>query len=255
MALFVDGPTATIDDLSNQDSGFLEVAQTCGINATIKLALAHEELATDLELWLEHSRPTGVDWIWHPVLRIDQVVITPAMTRWETMQTLSLFYRDAYFSQFADRYQSKWDEYAALTRAAYEKFLAAGMGLVGDPIRRAAPPDLSSIPGPQKGGMFYASLSWTNATGQEGEPSSASSIAIPDGNLMTVSAVNPPANAVGFNVYAGASLDGLYLQNEVALPLNGSFTFVPGFVSAGRLPGCGQKPDFVRPLRRTFLRG
>lgn len=255
MALFVDGPAATIDDLTNQDCGFLEVAQTCGINATVKLALAHEEITTDLELWLEHSRPTAADMIWRPSLRIEQIVVTAPLKRWETMQSLALFYRDAYFSQFADRYQAKWDEYATLTRAAYEKFLANGMGLVNDPIRQAVPPQLASVPGPQKGGTFYASVSWVNATGQEGAPSVASSIAIPDGNLMTVSATNPPANARGFNVYAGANLSALTQQNNTFLPLNGSYTFVPGFVNSGNLPGLGQKPDFVRPLPRTLLRG
>src|SRR5690348_3619258 len=118
MALFVDGPAATIDDLSNQDSGFLEVAQTCGINGTIKLMLAHEDVTTDLELWLERSKPTGAAMVWHPSLRLEQVVITQPLRRWETMQALAMFYRDAYFSQLADRYRGKRDEYAALTRAA-----------------------------------------------------------------------------------------------------------------------------------------
>ena len=255
MALFVDGPPATIDDLTNQDSGLLEVAQTCGINATIKIALAHDEVATDLELWLEHSRPAGVDLLWNPALRIEQIVVTPTLKRWETMQALALFYRDAYFSQLADRYQAKWDEYAALTRAAYEKFVASGMGLVNDPVRLADPPSLSSVPGPQKGGTFYASVSWVNATGQEGQPSVASSIAIQDGNLMTVSATGAPANAIGFNVYAGSDLNALHMQNNMVLPVSGTFTFVPGFTATGRLPGSGQKPDFIKPLPRTILRG
>ena len=255
MALFVDGPAATIDDLTNQDSGFLEVAQTCGINATVKLALAHDEIETDLELWLQRFRPDGAGMIWQPSLGIEQVVVTPPLKRWETMQSLALFYRDAYFSQLADRYQARWDEYAALTRDAYEKFLASGIGLVNDPIRQALPPRLASVPGPQNGGTFYASISWVNTTGQQGAASIASSISIPDGNLMTVSATSPPPNAVGFNVYAGPNLSALFQQNNTSLPVSGSFTFVPGFVIGGGLPGIGQKPDFVRPLPRTLLRG
>ena len=33
--------------------------------------------------------------IWGPALRIEQVVVTPPLKRWETMQALALVYRDA----------------------------------------------------------------------------------------------------------------------------------------------------------------
>ena len=45
MALFVDGPASTIDDLTDQDSGLLDVAETNGINVSTKLRLAQEEIA------------------------------------------------------------------------------------------------------------------------------------------------------------------------------------------------------------------
>jgi hypothetical protein len=254
MALFVDGPSATIDDLTDHDSGLLEVAQTCGINVTTKLRLGHEEIESDLQLWLRHPRP-AMEVVWGATLRIEQVVATATLSRWEAMQALALVYRDAYFSQLVDRYQTRWDEYSRLTRAAYERFIASGVGLVGDPVHQAAPPALASVPGPQTGGTFYASVAWVNAGGQEGAASVPSSIAIADGNLMTVSALIPPANAATFNVYAGASLDSLVLQNDVALPAAVSFTYVPGATNQGRVAGTGQVPDFVRPLTRTLLRG
>jgi hypothetical protein len=254
MSLFVDGPLSTVDDLTNQDSGFLDVAQTCGIDATTKLLLAHEELETDLQLWLDRPRPT-LDLVYGPVLRIDQVVMTPPLKRWETMMALSMFYRDAYFSQLVDRYQARWDEYARLTRDAYERFVASGLGIVANPVRKAAPPVLAAVAGPQQGGTFYASVAWVNAAGQEGEASAASSITVADNHLMTVSAVNAPAGAAGFNVYAGPALSAMTAQNNVPLPLGGSFTYVPGFTTTGRLPGTGQKPDVIRPLTRTILRG
>ena len=93
-----------------------------------------------------------------------------------------------------------------------------------------------------------------NAAGQEGAASDASSITVPDGNLMTVAAANPPANAVGFNVYAGPALDAMFRQNNVLLPVGATYTYVPGQVTQGPLPGKGQTPDFVRPLVRTLLR-
>jgi hypothetical protein len=254
MALFADGVISTIDDLTNQDSGLLDVALTCGIDATTKLSLAHGDLETSLQLWLDRPRPT-TELFSGPVTRIEQVVVTPTLKRWETMMALAMFYRDAYFSQLVDRYQARWGEYSRLSRDAYESFIASGLGLVSLPVRRASLPALGSVAGPQAGGTFYAVVAWVNAAGQEGAPSVVSSITIADNNLMTVAAVNAPANAVGFNVYAGTLIDGMVAQTSVPLPAGASFTYVPGFTVQGSSPGNGQQPDYLRPLARTILRG
>src|SRR3954466_12372295 len=115
MALFADGATCTVDDLTDQDSGLLDVAKNCAINVTTKIRLAHEEIAGDLLMWLDRARPS-MDVTWAPAFGIEQVVITPALRHWEIMMALSLVYRDAYFSQLADRYQAKWEEYSQLAR-------------------------------------------------------------------------------------------------------------------------------------------
>lgn len=258
MALFVDGPASTIDDLTDQDADLLDVALTNNINVTTKLRLAVEEIRTDLHLWLIRPRPT-LEIPWGPAygtaLRIEQIVITPPLKRWETMHSLALVYRDAYFSQLVDRYQAKWQEYGRLARDASESFIAGGLGLVRDPVIQPAPPLLSTAPGPQSGGTFYASVSWVNATNQQGTPSYASSIVVADGNLMTVAVAGAPANAVGFNVFAGTSLSAMFLQNSVPIPVQATFLYVPGEITQGPLPGTGQTPDFTRPLARTLLRG
>lgn len=259
MALFVDGPSSTIENLADQDAGLLSVAQTAGINVSAKLRLAQEEIKTDLELWLIKPRlaidMSWMDVLWRPVLRIGQVIVTTPLRRWETMHALELTYRDAYFSQLVDRYQAKWQEYATLACDARESFIASGLGLVTDPLHRPQPPVLASVPGPQAGGTLYAAVSWANAAGQESQASEASSITIVDNNLMTVSAINAPKNAVGFWVYAGPVLDSMFRQNDVLLPIGVTFTYVPGQVTQGPLPGEGQKPDFVRTLARTLPRG
>jgi hypothetical protein len=72
---------------------------------------------------------------------------------------------------------------------------------------------------------------------------------------MTVSAAGAAANAVGFNVYAGSALSVMIRQNSVLLQLGAAFTYVPGEITRGALPGAGQRPDFVHPLARTLLRG
>jgi hypothetical protein len=254
MALFVDGPACTISELTDQDSGLLDVALGTGINVSTKLRLAVEEIRTDVQLWLNRARTTTA-MVWGPTPRIEQVVVTAPLKRWETMYALALVYRDAYFSQLVDRYQAKWQEYSSLAREARENFLASGIGMVSDPVKQAAPPVLTTTPGPQAGGIFYASVAWVNAGGQEGLPSYASSITVSDGHLMTASVTGAPANAVGFNVYAGTSLDAMWRQNDVPLPVSGAFLYVPGAATGGVLPGNGQNPDFMRPAARTIPRG
>ena len=254
MALFVDGPACTIDDLTNQDAGLLDVALGTNIDVTTKLRLAVEEIQTDLQLWLNRPRPT-LELVWAPTLHIGQIVVTPPLKRWEAMHALALVYRDAYFSQLADRYQAKWQEYANLAKDARENFIASGFGLVSDPVMRATPPKLATTPGPQNGGTFYACVTWVNSTNQESAPSAPASITVQDGNLMTVGVSNAPVNAVGFNVYAGTVLTEMPLQNDVMLPVSARYLYVPGQMAGGRLPGNGQHPDFMRPIVRTMLRG
>jgi hypothetical protein len=254
MALFVDGPASTIDDLTDQDSGLLEVAQSNGVNLSTKLRLATEEIRADLELWLLKPRPT-IGEIWSPALRVEQIVVNAELRRWQTMHTLALVYRDVYFTQVVDRYQAKWQGYVDLARGARESFLAGGLPAVNDPIHRAAPPVLIATTGAGSAGIFYASVAWANATGQLGAASEVSSMTLTDENAMGVAAVNPPANATGFVVYAGAALSAMVQQTPTPLQVNGSFDFVPGAITSGPLPGAGQKPDFVRPVARTILRG
>jgi hypothetical protein len=254
MALFVDGPASTIDDLTDQDAGLLDVALGTNINVSTKLRLAVEEIQTDLRLWLKRPRP-ALELVWGPPPHIGQVVVTAPLKRWEAMYALSLVYRDAYFSQLVDRYQAKWKEYADLARDARENFIASGFGLVSDPVPRAAPLFLSTTPGPQRGGTFYACVTWANTTNQEGAPSELASITVQDGNLMTVGVSHAPGNAVGFNVYVGTTPTEIPLQNDVLLPVTGTYLYVPGQMADGRLPGNGQEPDFMRPIVRTTLRG
>jgi hypothetical protein len=254
MALFVDGPATTIDDLTDQDSALLDVAQTNGVNLTTKLRLAMAEIRSDLELWLLKPRPTLGE-IWSPALRVEQLVVTPTLARWETMRALELVYRDVYFTQVVDRYQAKWQGYMKLAGEARESFLAAGLAGVSDPLPRPLPPLLTSATGVQPGGLFYASVAWVNAAGQEGQASAASSITIADGNVMIVAATGPPSNAIGYRVYAGTLLNGMLQQNPVALPVGAAFAYLPGQVTSGTLPGAGQKPDFIHPVARTQLRG
>jgi hypothetical protein len=256
MALFTDGPACTIEDLTGEDSGLLATAETVGINVTTKLWLAMSEVQSEVENWLLRPQPAiGPPWT-HPQA-IGNVVVTRELARWVKMQTLTMVYRDAYFGQLIDRYQGKWDEYAKLTRYARDQFVANGIGLAANPMPKAAIPVLGtiSLPSQQAGGTFYACVTWVNQAGQEGAASDAGSITVPDDNLMTVMASGDPANAVGFNVYVGTAPATTNLQSQVPLPAGATFTYLPGAVTSNQIAGTGQKPDYVKPLPRTILRG
>ena len=255
MALFVDGPACTIDDLVDQDSGLLETAQNCGINLTTKLRLGTQEVENEIQTWLDrpHSLIRRFSYVG---IRLDQVVATAPLRLWLGMHTLELVYRDGYFSQLTDRYKGKWVQYAKLAREARDSFVAAGLGIVSDPMPLAAPPVLNSVEGSQQGGTFYAKVAWVNAAGQAGAASAASTITLGDGHLMTVLGTDPPRNAVGCNVYAGWTLDSLFQQHDVAVPPGIEFYFTPATAKRVGIPaGSGQVPDTTKPLPRSILRG
>jgi len=254
MALFTDGPAPTVDDLVDEDSGLLDVSENTGINVTAKLRLAHEELATDLRLWLNKRRPL-MEMLWVPSLRIEQIVVTAPLRRWEGLQALAMVYRDAYFSALVDRYQAKWQEFAKLARDARESFLASGMALVSDPIARPDPPVLGTTPAPYPGGTYYVSVAGVNVAGQEGAASWASSVTTTTGNGILVAPFAWGRNVVAFRVYAGPALGEMIRQNSVDPPAGLTYTYLPGQVTSGPLPGSGQAVEFVRPMARTIPRG
>jgi hypothetical protein len=256
MGLFTDGPAIAIDDLIDEDSGLLDTAQTVGINVTAKLKLSMSEVQSELETLLLRLQASTVGGMVQPP-SINQVVVTPDLARWEKMQALAMVYRDAAFTQLVDRYQAKWNMFMKLTQAARDQFIANGVGFVNDPVPVAAIPVLGtqSVPGPQTGGTFYACIAWINMQGQEGSPSPAASIVVAANNVMTVMAMNPPATAVGFNVYIGTALAMMTLQNDTPLPAGDSFTYIPGSSTSAQTPGTGQSADFVRTLPASIMRG
>lgn len=252
MALFVDGPACTIEDLTAHDAGLLRTAQSEGIDVSVKIGLAMEELTAEIQLWLNKPR-WAVNPLWQPVMTIDQIAVTLGIRRWCAMQTLALVYRDAYFSQLVDRYQKKWDEYARLTRDAREAFVASGLAIVMDPVRRAGIPVLGSVPASQAGGVFYSAVSYLNLQGKEGAASEVASVTLSDGNAMTVTAADATA---AWNVYAGSTLDALLLQNAQPLAAGATWTYTTGAsVPPGVRPPKGQLPDLTMPLVRTWTRG
>jgi hypothetical protein len=202
MALFTDG-IGTIQDLTSQDSSVLNTARNENIDLSQKLAAAQQQLGIELTTLLQRS--STYDWqVWlQPDPELSNIVVTPALQLWHVFQTLWLVYQDAYFNQLNDRYKGKRDQYKELAKWAMDKLIEAGVGVAADPIPLAVPPQLTSIPGGQPAWTYYASTSWLNVSGQEGQPSTASCLTTDAGTLLVVQPLDPPANAAGWNVYVG----------------------------------------------------
>jgi hypothetical protein len=244
MALFDDGCTSSVEDLSGHDTQLLDVANIEGIDVTRKLALAQDEIGIELEgLLARTGRPSA-----------GQVVVTPALKLWHAFRTLELVYRDAYSSQLNDRYAGKRDEYHELAGWARGKLVESGIGIASDPIPQAAQPILAAATGALPNAVYYVAAAWTNAAGEEGAASVASTITT-SGSSFSVSVAGTPKNAKGWNVYAGTSPQALVLQNSNPLAVNASWTQPSLLVTAGRTAGTGQAPNYLRHTPRILQRG
>ena len=243
MALFTDGPISTTEDLAAYDAQVLDVAGTEGIDLSKKLNLAQDELAVELAALLPEPD------------RLDHVVITTPVRLWHVYLTLALVYRDAYNNQLNDRYGRRRDEYRGLAKWATTKLIETGVGLVWEPLPKAAPPQVTFVPGNQSVGTYYASVSWVNTRGDEGAASEWTAITVPDGNVLSVQPADQAAGATGWNVFVGLTPETLIQQNQGAIAVGQPWQQDTAVSSTGRSPGAGQMVDYVRPLPRILQRG
>lgn len=255
MALFTDGTISSIANLTDQDSSVLEVSNVEGINLTTKLALAQEEIGTELTSLFQRYRTYYFPIAGQPMLDLQHVAITTPVRLWHTYQTLTLVYRDAYYNQLNDRYRGKWDEYRSLAKWAQNKLLETGVGVVFDPIPQAIAPVLTAIPGTGTGGTNFVSVSFLNTKGEEGTASDVTSITTTANQALSISAALAPGNARSWNVYVGGDPTQLSLQNNAAIDLAATWVYSAASAQAGRQPGSGQSPNFTRPLPRMLQRG
>jgi len=206
MALFTDGPAASMEDLTAQDSQLLNVANAEGIDLTVKLGLAHQAIGLELEELLRRSSS----------YRLANVVVSPALRLWHTYRTLESVYQDAYHSQLNDRYAAKRDQFRGLSKWAYERVIQAGVGITLMPVPRALSPELQPVAGALPDGVYYAAMTWINAAGEEGACSPAAAIEV-GGEAFLVIPREVPTEAVGWNVYAGATEEAMVRQNGARL--------------------------------------
>lgn len=248
MALFTDGDVSSIEDLRGYDTQLLDVANTEGIDVTRKLKLAQDEIAAEITTMLARRA-----WFNAP-LDPGRVVVTAPLKLWHMFLSLELVYRDAYRSQLNDRYAGKRDEYHGMVRWAWNKLIETGLGLVNDPVVRAATPRVLPAAGSLADGTYYVAAAWTNAAGAEGTSSIPATIDIAGGSFAAQVA-GAAANVKGWNVYAGNSPTSLTRQNDNPLAPGETWLQSSTISTAGAPAGCGQAPDFLLPVPRTIQRG
>jgi hypothetical protein len=254
MALFMDGPISSLEDLTAQDTQIATVASVEGIDATQKMALAQEELALEITTLLNASRRAEEAFWLTAQPRVDRVVVTRPLKLWHTFRSLEMVYEDAYSSQLNDRYAAKRKQFHERVGWAYERLLALGIGIAWSPVPRAQQPQVVSAPGNLANGTYYVAMTWVNAKGEEGSPSVVTAVTT-TGSAFLVTPGAAPASATGWNIYAGSDPESLSRQNGWLNTLTETWTQPDTVASGGSGPGCGQAPNCLLPMPRTILRG
>jgi hypothetical protein len=245
MALLIDGPPSTIEELTSHDSQLLNVASAEEIDITQKLALAQRTTALEVEALLR-NRGHHVD--------VSHVVVTPWLRMWHTYATLELIYADAYNSQLNDRYAGKRDQFRALANWAYDKLVQTGLGVTDRPVPQASQPSVEAGAGSLPDDTYYVTMAWVNAGGEEGASAVPATITTSSSGFL-VTPPEPPAEAAGWNVYSGAAPGTMARQNDAPLPTGQAWLQVDVPLMAGKKPGEGQAPNRVLGLPRILQRG
>ncbi len=257
MALFLDGPAVTVDTLTEYDANVLSVAAAEGINLTTKISLAQEAMHLELVRLLRRSEFSDFHLLTSQGRDIDSVVWSKAMRVWQVYRSLSLIYRDAYYSQLNDRHQARAKEYELLANTARRELVEYGLGLVSAPLRRPHQPTVELVPASENGGTYYFAVTYTNEAGQESSASMVMSVDVPDGNAVDLTMLpSPPPTATGWNLYAGTAPDQMFRQNDIPIVLTSDWEYLPSLaVASGVKAGAGQAPDRHWPLHRYLQRG
>jgi hypothetical protein len=101
---------------------------------------------------------------------------------------------------------------------------------------------------------YYVTMAWVNAAGEDGACALPATIATTRSSLLVQPAGAPPKTAAGWNVYVGAGPDSVALQNGSPIAIGQSW-LQPAPLAAGRPPGPGQRPSYLKPVPRMIQRG
>ena len=252
MALFQDGPISSLEDLRVYETSLLETASIEGVSLANKIELAQQEIGNEiLRFLIQQLEPTESV----TPSKLGQVVATDPLRRWHALRTLAVFFRDAHHNQLNDRYRAKWDAYESEARSAARLLWEVGVGLVRNPLKRPAAPALELVPSEEEYPPSLFKTTWVTGPLEESAASEAVLFAPNFAERPQLSAINFPARATGWHVYAGASESLLTRQTTTALALSERWLMPSGELFAGAPVPFGQQPDYYVRLQRLLLRG
>ncbi len=265
MALFTDGAVATVADLSGYEADIQEVSSAAGIDLSVKLRLAHEEVGAQLSA--SSRRPGNVYQAgaggWQTTggeaalarFDIDQVVVTPPLKLWTTFQALTIFFRDAHTRRANDKYLAKWREYREMAKWGSELLMQTGIGLVGKPIGRPAEPGIDFVGSPLGPLSIFVRITWVDGEDRESSGSLEKAVKTQTAKAVRVTPKAPPTGVSGWNVYLGQTRGEALLQNTGMLDLAAPWVMPETGIATGAPIGDGQPADMFLTAPRYLQRG
>lgn len=259
MALFTDSDVITLDDLLPFEGSLVQVSSTHGIDVQAKIKLATDEIGDRLMLDLLRAGQSDPQWLNRAKLGLSTVVVTSPLFRWLCFDSLARVYAEAYNVQLNTRFKGKWNEYQQQSNAASELCLTSGVGIVLNPLPRPAIPTISTGTGPFQASSIFAQVTWVDRLGNESAPSSINGMILSGSASLQVSMAETsnqtPLAAVGWNVYASTSQQGLALQNSSPAPVGSPWHMSNSGLTVGAAPRNGQIPDVTVACIRRWQRG
>jgi hypothetical protein len=258
MALFTDPDIVTLDDLLKFESSLVQVSSTHGIDVETKIRLAVDEIGDKILLCLLQAGAPG-QWTGTAELGLSNVAVSSPLYRWICFNSLARVYAEAYNVQLNTRFQGKWTEYQQQATQASNLVLASGLGVVTSPLPKPSLPAITVSQGAISEPAIFVQVSWTGNENQESAPSPVAGAVLKGAANVQINfselASDLPANAKGWNVYAGAAQGNLGLQTDVPLDLDQAWQMPLSGIAIGRRPGTGQVPDFTIAFSKRLQRG
>jgi hypothetical protein len=255
MPLFSDGKISDIDDLRAYDSALLDMAGAEGVDLGAKLSVATAELGVELEEFLRKRAGSDSGSLSQTNAELSHVVVTPALKQWHTLRALSLIYGDVRSRHLNSRYEGKWKEYKRSSQWAAEMLFRTGVGLVHVPMARAETPEVRVLSGTLPATTYLVKVAWRNRLGETGAASETVVKTLDDAGVLGVKAVDPPENAVSFDVYIGCSETQITSQNDSPVEPGQEWIMPETGLTSGADVPAGQDPDWWLRDDRILRRG
>jgi len=259
MALFTDAEIVALDDLLEFETSLVQTASSHGINVDTKIALAENAISDQLMLWLLSVGASDPQWLNRRLIGLSTVVVTPTLKRWLCFDSLSRFFAEAYNVQLNTRFEGKWTEYQAASKDAADMVFMSGIGIVYNPLPKPAMPLVAIESGAVSPEALYVQTTWTDSHSGESALSPINAVILNGTSSIVVAmsegALDAPATAIGWNLYAGTTDSDLTRQNNAPLAIGSTWGLPATGLIDGPEPQNGQLPNFYIPLSRQIQRG